>query len=64
MSIGNLDETSRDSNSDWGYMDRAIALLSAIETIKSENETFSKVTRRKIIYKLLRFRVNDKYTEK
>ena len=38
MSIGNLDENLRDSNSDWDYMDRAIALLSAIETIKSENE--------------------------
>ena len=38
MSIGNLDETLRDSNSDWDYMDRAIALLSAIETVKSENE--------------------------
>mgnify|MGYP000742772867 FL=1 len=37
MSIGNLDETLRDSNSDWDYMDRAIALLSAIETVKSEN---------------------------
>ena len=38
MSIGNLDETLRDSNSDWDYMDRAIALLTAVETIKSENE--------------------------
>ena len=38
MSIGNLDETLRDSNSDWDYMDRAIALLSAIETVKSEND--------------------------
>ena len=37
MSIGNLDETLRDSNSDWDYMDRAIALLGAIETVKSEN---------------------------
>ena len=37
MSIGNLDETLRDSNADWDYMDRAIALLSAIETVKSEN---------------------------
>ena len=37
MSIGNLDENRRDSNSDWDYMDRAIALLNAIETIKSEN---------------------------
>ena len=38
MSIGNLDENLRDSNSDWDYMDRAIALLSAVETIKSENQ--------------------------
>jgi len=38
MSIGNLDEFRRDSNSDWDYMDRAIALLDAVETIKSENE--------------------------
>ena len=38
MSIGNLDETLRDSNSDWDYMDRAIALLDAVETIKLENE--------------------------
>jgi hypothetical protein len=38
MSIGNLDEFRRDSNSDWDYMDRAIALLDAVETIKLENE--------------------------
>ena len=38
MSIGNLDENLRDSNSDWDYMDRANALLSAVETIKSENQ--------------------------
>ncbi|MDC0383245.1 T9SS type A sorting domain-containing protein [Candidatus Marinimicrobia bacterium] len=38
MSIGNLDEFRRDSNSDWDYMDRAIALLGAVETIKLENE--------------------------
>ena len=38
MSIGNLDENLRDSNSDWDYMDRAVALLSAIETVKSENQ--------------------------
>ena len=38
MSIGNLDDVLRDSNSDWDYMDRAIALLSAVETIKSENQ--------------------------
>ena len=38
MSIGNLDENLRDSNSDWDYMDRAIALLSAVEIIKLENQ--------------------------
>ena len=38
MSIGNLDDSRRDSDSDWDYMDRAIALLDAVETIKLENE--------------------------
>jgi len=37
MSIGNFDRSNRDWNSDWDYADRALGMLDAIETIKSEN---------------------------
>ena len=37
MTIGNFDRSTRDSNSDWDYADRALGLLDAIETIKQEN---------------------------
>ena len=38
MSIGNFDRTNRDWNSEWDYADRAIGMLDAIETIKTEND--------------------------
>ena len=34
MTIGNFDRSTRDSNSDWDYADRALGLLDAIEPKK------------------------------
>ena len=37
MSIGNFDRSSRDWDTEWDYMDRALGILDAIETVKAEN---------------------------
>ena len=37
MSIGNFDRSSRDWDTEWDYMDRALGMLDAIETVKAEN---------------------------
>ena len=37
MSIGNFDRNSRDWDTEWDYMDRALGMLDAIETVKAEN---------------------------
>ena len=37
MAIGNFDRSSRDWNTEWDYMDRALGMLDAIETVKAEN---------------------------
>ena len=37
MAIGNFDRSSRDWDTEWDYMDRALGMLDAIETVKAEN---------------------------
>ena len=36
MAIGNFDRSLRDWNTEWDYMDRALGMLDAIETVKAE----------------------------